>query len=371
MKIAILTRSFLDLKPGGDTVQINIVVDTLISKGHHVDLFQYPQLPSDPHSYNVIHIFNVQNHKQSFRQAKWCIFLHIPYVLTPIYWSGIHYQNTNHVLRYHQNTLIRFCSILRLPIGPITSFKQIVLDRRRDNIIYVLRNSASILTNSIAELECLVNDFSLPQLRSKASTFPNIIKTQPSTQNHTYTENKPIEDLFAYSLSSSRPVVIQVGRVEPIKNQHLTILACKSIGLPLLIVGSQSNVIYAQYCKKIAIHHPVVFVEHVSLSYVQYLMSRSQIHCLPSFRESPGLATLEAAINGCSCVVSCHSPVQEYFNSNIYNICDPTSLSSLINALNNASLSTPNLNQELVKKYTCTERLYSSLINSYHLLNNN
>ena len=46
------------------------------------------------------------------------------------------------------------------------------------------------------------------------------------------------------------------------------------------------------------------------------------MHVLPSLRESPGLATLEAAVFGANCVVSFHGPVAEYFGADVW-YCDP------------------------------------------------
>lgn len=122
---------------------------------------------------------------------------------------------------------------------------------------------------------------------------------------------------------------------------------------------------------KLANHHAVVFVEHVPYPHVQYFLSRSQVHCLPSFRESPGLATLEAAINGCKCVVSCHSPVQEYFKSSLFFKCDPLSLNSLTNAIHQAASSASVLTDSLLQEYTSRSNVYSSLTKAYNLLDRN
>jgi hypothetical protein len=65
---------------------------------------------------------------------------------------------------------------------------------------------------------------------------------------------------------------------------------------------------------------------------LEFLFANAKVHALPSFRESPGLATLEAALYGANCVVSIHSPVAEYFADGTWT-CDPSSPSSIRNAV--------------------------------------
>src|SRR5690349_1458825 len=65
------------------------------------------------------------------------------------------------------------------------------------------------------------------------------------------------------------------------------------------------------------------------------LYRRARVHALPSLRESPGLATLEAALEGCRCVVGIHAPVEEYFGDEAF-VCDPEDEASIGRALRGA-----------------------------------
>ena len=60
------------------------------------------------------------------------------------------------------------------------------------------------------------------------------------------------------------------------------------------------------------------FLGEISHDDIYPYYSKAKVHVLPSFRESPGLSTLEAAVFGVNCVVSFHGPVAEYFGLDIF-----------------------------------------------------
>ena len=91
-------------------------------------------------------------------------------------------------------------------------------------------------------------------------------------------------------------------------------------------------------------------IKHESLSSIY---SHAKVHVLPSFRESPGLATLEAAAHGVNCVVSIYGPVTEYFGQDAW-YCDPLNEDSIKTAILEAwhSPLSRTLQQRVLKDFT-------------------
>ena len=67
------------------------------------------------------------------------------------------------------------------------------------------------------------------------------------------------------------------------------------------------------------------FIDEISPEEVKTYYRQAAVHVLPSFRESPGLVSLEAFYNGCEIVVSDSRfvPINYYRFNEIAHICNP------------------------------------------------
>jgi glycosyltransferase involved in cell wall biosynthesis len=127
-----------------------------------------------------------------------------------------------------------------------------------------------------------------------------------------------------------------VARVEPYKNQRTLVRALAHLpSAGLIVVGPIAADPYGTAVRRAATRFPgrVAFLGSRERSEVQRLLALTDVHVLPSFRETPGLATLEAAAVGCEVVATRHGSTEEYLGD-LASYADPTSPVSLAASIN-------------------------------------
>jgi len=93
------------------------------------------------------------------------------------------------------------------------------------------------------------------------------------------------------------------------------------------------------------------------------------VHVLPSWRETPGLASLEAGAAGCRIVSTSIGSAQEYFGENAW-YCDPGDISSIRRAVT-CALSSPlpaTLRDHILACYTWEEAAKTTLEGYYQAI---
>jgi glycosyltransferase involved in cell wall biosynthesis len=133
--------------------------------------------------------------------------------------------------------------------------------------------------------------------------------------------------------------VICAARIEGIKNQLNLIKAVNDTEFTLLLIGSPAvnqNYYYEQ-CKNIASKN-IQFISHLSQEELLTWYKKAKVHVLPSWFETCGLSSLEAAAMGCNIVITDKGYTREYFGNNGF-YCDPANASSILNAVRKASQS--------------------------------
>ncbi|HUH33989.1 MAG TPA: glycosyltransferase, partial [Daejeonella sp.] len=129
--------------------------------------------------------------------------------------------------------------------------------------------------------------------------------------------------------------VLCVARFEPLKNQLNLIKAINKTNLKLTLIGraSPNSEAFFQACKQEARHNPnIIFIEHLSQSDLKVYYEKAKVHVLPSWFETTGLSTLEAAACGCNIVVTDKGDTKEYFGDYAY-FCRPESEQSILEAV--------------------------------------
>lgn len=109
--------------------------------------------------------------------------------------------------------------------------------------------------------------------------------------------------------------MLNVANIEPRKNQLSLIRAARGLGLSLIIAGGVRDSAYYDDCMQ----EGAGFVSHVGfLEHDGELLKSAYGGCeaflLPSLLETPGLAALEAASQGCRLVVTSVGSTREYFH---------------------------------------------------------
>jgi glycosyltransferase involved in cell wall biosynthesis len=167
-------------------------------------------------------------------------------------------------------------------------------------------------------------------------------------------------DPVSFSASSApfedRRYVLFVGRIDPHKNQLGAIRALRGSGLPLVIAGHDHphHPGYTKQCRAEGAGW-VTFTGEVSHDSAELadLYHGARVHLLPSWFETTGLVSLEAALSGCSIVSTRRGHAREYLDDLAW-YCDPGEPASILSAVRGAWDSSPTgqLGQRILDRYT-------------------
>ena len=133
--------------------------------------------------------------------------------------------------------------------------------------------------------------------------------------------------------NGSRSGVLLVARLEPRKNQMGLIRALRGTGIHLTITG-YSHPHHPEYLNKClkAGGDNVTYIAARDTQEIARLYQKARVHALPSWFETTGLASLEAAACGCAIVTTRRGDAEEYFGSRAQ-YCDPSDQRSIREAV--------------------------------------
>jgi glycosyltransferase involved in cell wall biosynthesis len=144
--------------------------------------------------------------------------------------------------------------------------------------------------------------------------------------------------------------ILCVGRIDPIKNQLSLIRAFKGTNTPMVLIGRPDTARYEWYyeaCVREA-DASVLFLRDVDHDspLLASCYAAARVLVLPSFMEIPGLAALEAAMAGCSVVVTKVGVAKEYLGNHARYV-DPWSVENIRQTVLDAYESGPRPNLAL------------------------
>lgn len=308
MRILWLVRGDLTRHPGGDTTQILRTAAALRQRGWEIRLCDEPR--PDLAGCDLVHLFHLDRLWENLAHARRVRAAGRPAVLSPIYWpadefdrggragfqgwlartfgSGV-YQN----LRLAQRHLLDCVQQRRVPCLDPRRFRFARAARE------LLETAAVLLPNSRAEQERIAARFGVER---PAVVVPN------AADGATYGPPAPG--------APPRAGVLCVGRIEPRKNQLALIRALRGTGIPLTLVGQAGRFSrrYAARCRAAADGH-VRFVGPQPPAGLCRFYQAARVHACPSWYETPGLVSLEAALCGCALVVTPGGCTREYFGA--------------------------------------------------------
>jgi glycosyltransferase involved in cell wall biosynthesis len=199
----------------------------------------------------------------------------------------------------------------------------------------LLCQAARLLPNSASEAALLGDTFALPpEHRGKCDVVPNGI--DPSLFEAT-TRGPSFADVHGV-----RDFVLQVGTISPVKNQLGLIEALFDVQIPLVFVGHTPLAMasYARRCRERAAERGrVLLIDHLPAEALPGVYGDAAVHVLPSWRETPGLVSLEAAACGCRIVSTSLGSAREYFGEHAW-YCHPADRQSIRHAVQ-AALEAP------------------------------
>jgi glycosyltransferase involved in cell wall biosynthesis len=324
MKVAMISRSSLFASKGGDTVQIlqtarhlremNISVDIRLAK----EKINYEE-------YDLLHFFNLT------RPAD--ILPHLeksqtPFVVTPLL---IDYSEFDQ----HYRKGISGKIFSHLSAGQIEYFKTIARFAKRQesgiNFSYLINGYSKSIKKIIGKAKML-----LPNSKME---YDNLVQSFSSPSSYAIVPNGIDHHLFALPVNKQKDpnLILCVARIEGLKNQLNLISALNHSKFQLYLIGSAAvnqNDYYLK-CKKNAAPN-IHFVDHLPQKELIAYYQKAQVHVLPSWFETCGLSTLEAASMGCNIVITNRGYASEYYDGHAF-YCDPASPDSILKAIEEAS----------------------------------
>ena len=326
MKVALIGRSSLYTVTGGDTIQMVKTAEALKNLGIKADLF----LSTDRieyRDYDLLHFFNIlrpADHLVHTRKSK------KPYVVSTIYLEYASFDRNGRNLPYR----LLFRSLGKHPSEYLKNLyryarnqdkmasREYLLGHRRA-MHNVLAGASVILPNSASEYRRLVSDTGY---KGKYAVIPNGI-------------DAAIFNNIPAPVTREKKVLC-VAQIYGMKNQHLLILACRKLNVPLEIIGKAppNHTGYYEHCRKIAGDNVRFFDFMPQTELIQHYAA-VKVHALPSWFETTGLTSLEAGALGCNLVVGKGGDTYEYFQDLAW-YCDANDQESIESAVEKA------LNQE-------------------------
>lgn len=113
-------------------------------------------------------------------------------------------------------------------------------------------------------------------------------------------------------VATRRGVLCAAARVEAKKNQAALLYALHDVDVDVTLLGRPHDASYLALCRRWATSR-TRFVDHAPQAEVLRLMGEAAVHAHPSWFESPGLASLEAAATGMHVVTGDRGCEREYF----------------------------------------------------------
>jgi glycosyltransferase involved in cell wall biosynthesis len=336
-----LSRATLFSSPGGDTVQMEATCEYLKKLGVEVDI----KLSTDKISYDdydLIHFFNI------FRPAD--LLSHIKQTDRKLLISTIYvdYNETekksngirgllSKLLNKFQMEYIKTLARMIFSKEKIISKEYILLGQKR-SIKKAAQRASMLLPNSKSEYNRLAHDL---KIKKDYTVIPNSADIE--IFNHKQTEEN----------TDYKDAILCAGRIEPRKNQLNLIKALKNTKYKLVIIGkaSPNHQKYYNLCLEEAGDN-VEFIHHIKQGKLAQIYKAAKVHVLPSWFETTGLSTLEAAFMKCNVVISNKGDTEEYFKDFAY-YCNPDDIKSIKSSIDQAYLN------------PYQEEFYAYLLNNY------
>ncbi len=322
--IAVIVRPDAAARPGGDTVQAAAILHFLQQAGLNTQWLATAE-PTGLQARLAI-LFNLTTPYETWLQARALRRQGIPYLLFPVYWDLAaavptalhHFGQSEAMLPRPILALKRILGFAAAQPQPWRLLADLpgLLGGSRGLMREIIGNAAAVLANSGAERDHLAAMLGLVPDESWIVVGNGV-------------------DAAALPAISAMLVdqVVCIGNIGPRKNQLALARAAHQIPVPVLLAGATApgHEAYAAAVRAAAPPH-LHFLGPLDWPQAMALLGSSTCHCQPSFIETPGLATLEAAAMGCVPVAADRAPVREYVDG-LAEFCHPEDPASIAEAV--------------------------------------
>lgn len=369
IRVLMLNRSDAYSIHGGDTIQMEETAKGLRNLGVDVEVELVCRLSEIDTRFDVVHIFNIQTAGESWEALLWAKAQKLPVVLSSIYWSPFPhwYRNAN-----EKKPAWKLVNTLLGPTLGSKTFEAWQNFRSPANEFWKLQRRLllsvdKILPNSSMEAKQLLHDFRLGKhIYQEISVIPNAIDDQLYIP-------KPQPNVEFQRRFDGQNLILAVGRISPEKNCLALIEALWDVDVQIAFIGSSAphSKDYVDLChQRAAERKGVHFIDWMDHKDLPGIYASANVHILPSWRETPGLANLEAAAAGCKIVSTSIGSAYEYFGDKAW-YCDPANTKTIKQAVLSALNSRPSedLRSHILKNFTwnaaakATLTAYQSVLN--------
>lgn len=309
--------------PGGHARQARKTAEFLRRLG--LDVCLSDELEPNLEDFDLVHIFGVS--EELIRHAK---DNGKPVAVSTIYWSyryELEYARTGGWWSYFKADCRKR---LRVATSILLGGNE---GHRRQSEFWVrqaarscsLRMADVLLPNAQAEADDLIRECGVSADRIRV--VPNAVDVSAARATaDQFTSEYGIKDF-----------VLCVGRVEPRKNQLRLIQSLRSSDKKLVIVDPvhPHHGEYLARCRRAMTTSNMLYLQRLGDDMLQSAYAAAKVHVLPSFYETTGLATLEAAVAGCNVVANEQAHTREYFQ-NLAWYCDPAKPGTIRSAIHAA-----------------------------------
>ena len=350
MKVALIARKTLYTVPGGDTVQIVQTAASLAALGITADIKTADKTIAYQ-DYDLLHFFNITRPADILYHSQKAGKQFVVSTILCDYseYDRQHRKGIGMLFTYLKSDSIEYvktiarCLIGRDKLGSLSYIWKGQFNSIKD----ILSRAAMVLPNSESEYQRLVGSY---PCTTKYMVVPNGIDPTLFQNNHT-------------QIRRDNNLVICAARIEGIKNQLNLIRALNNTRFRLLIIGSPApnQLAYYNECRSIAAEN-ISFLQHIPQGDLVDYYRKAKVHVLPSWFETTGLSSIEAAVMGCNIVITDKGDTRAYFGDDAF-YCDPATPEIILAAVEKASSTAfdENFREKILNKYTWKQAAIQTL----------
>ena len=337
MRILLVNHSRAGEWGGGDGVQLRETGKRLRQRGHEVKQVNSDQ--PDARGFDLVHLFNCRVQDSLEQQVAHCRQAAVPVVISPIWvsigralWGS---RGSDGILRKGlregEDSIRKLLEQLRqrtltvqLADGSMVEANGSMSEGQEamHRIGELLRSCDGLLPNSWLELQAVRNDHHWGGNRFEIAHY--------GVDPRLFLDADP--EPFREQTGLRQPFVLQAGRIEPAKNQAMLCWALRNTQIPVVFIGARQHwPSYADLCQAI-LGDRLTIIDHLPQPLLASAYAAAGVHVLPSWMETCGLVTLEAALSGTPVVGSTFGHELEYLQGDaLYgDPADPESIRSAV-----------------------------------------
>ncbi len=346
MRVLLQGRSArsIETSPGGDQVQIEETARFLREK-FDMDAIVSSELEPDLASVDAVHLFGIVRPQEVWVQAQNARRQGKPVLLSTVYCDVREFERTARtgtvgwVARRTNPDVFealkaggRALNNREWTKGSAALFTR-GFRRMQQEIVEM---TTLFLPNSWSEWQRLRGDLKLTIDDARVVTVPNGVDLSDMNLDR-------IDPSELKQFAHFRNAVLCVARVEGRKNQLGLIEALQDSDFTLVLAGkpTPNQTRYVAKVREAAARaNNVHYLGEVSPDAKRALYALARVHVLPSWMETTGLSSLEAAVMDCSLVVTPNGDTREYFREWV-DYCDPEDPQTIREAVARAYESPP------------------------------